>query len=125
MFLIDLFKLFEDLFLTENERASMLKEGIQPVDLSKIRCAAGGKKTSGIEKEKKLNELYKNKNHIPLDHEILKDHGVFFPRALSDELVFELRLTPPRNVVIGSDKAQLAYQLLEYEVIYSQQLVMR
>ena len=55
-----------------------------------------------------------------MDHEILKDHGVFLPRALSDELLFEL------NVVIGSDETQLAYELtniqLEYEVIHSQEL---
>ena len=30
----DLFKLSEDLFLTENERVRMFREGIQPVDLS-------------------------------------------------------------------------------------------
>ena len=34
----DLFKLCEDLFLTKNERASMFREGIQSVDLSKIRA---------------------------------------------------------------------------------------
>ena len=55
-----------------------------------------------------------------MDHEILKDHGVFLPRALSDDLLFEL------NVVIGSDVTQLAYELtnvqLEYEVIHSQEL---
>ena len=31
----DLFKLFEDLFLTENERTSMFREAIQSDDLSK------------------------------------------------------------------------------------------
>ena len=43
-------------------------------------------------------------------HKILKDHG-FFPRALSDELLFKLRLAPASNVLIGSDKTQLAYEL--------------
>ncbi|PFX27686.1 hypothetical protein AWC38_SpisGene7637 [Stylophora pistillata] len=37
----DIFKLYEDLFLTENERASMFREGIQYDDLSKIRRNAG------------------------------------------------------------------------------------
>ena len=36
----DLFKLCEDLFLTENERTSMFREGIQSDNLSKIRCNA-------------------------------------------------------------------------------------
>ena len=39
----DLFKLFEDLFLTENERTSMFREGIQSDDLSKISCSAAGR----------------------------------------------------------------------------------
>ena len=38
----DLFKLYEDLFLTESERESiMFREGSQSEDLSKIRCKAG------------------------------------------------------------------------------------
>ena len=47
----DLFKLYEDLFLTEKERANRLSEGIQSEDLAKIRCNAGDKKTTGVEKE--------------------------------------------------------------------------
>ena len=61
-----------------------------------------------------------------MEHEILKDHGFFFPRALSDELDFELRLATASNVVIGSDETKLACELtniqLEYEVIRSQEL---
>ena len=40
----DLFKLCEDLFLTENERTSMYREGIQSDDLSKISCSAEDRK---------------------------------------------------------------------------------
>ena len=122
----DLFKLYEDLFLTEKERANRLSEGIQSEDLAKIRCNAGNKKPTGVEKEKKLDGIYGSKYRIPIDHEILKNHGVFFPRALSDELVFELRLAPASNVVKGSDASKLAYELtniqLEYEVIHSKEL---
>ena len=106
----DLFKLYEDLFLTEKERANRLSEGIQSEDLAKIRCNAGNKKTSGVDKEKQLNGIYGNKYRIPIDHEILKNHGVFFPRVLSDELVFELRLAPASNIQ------------LEYEVIHNKNL---
>ena len=56
--------------------------------------------------------------NVGFHHEILKDHGVF-PRALSDELLFELRVAPASNVVIVPDKTQLAYELtnihFEYE----------
>ena len=57
---------------------------------------------------------------------ILDDHGVSFPRALSDELVFEMRLAPAGSVVKGSDETKLNYELnniqLEYEVIHSKEL---
>ena len=45
----DLFKLYEDLFLSEKERANRLSEGIQSEDLAKIRCNAGDKKTTGVD----------------------------------------------------------------------------
>ena len=60
------------------------------------------------------------------NHEILDDHGVLFPRALSNELVFEMRLTPAGCVIKGSDLTKLGYDLsniqLEYEVIQSKEL---
>ena len=59
----DLFKLYEDLFLTEKERANRLSEGIQSEDLAKIRCNAGDKKTTGVAKEIKLNGIYGNKQN--------------------------------------------------------------
>ena len=34
----DLFKPYEDLFLTQNEKVSIFREGIQSEDLSKMRC---------------------------------------------------------------------------------------
>ena len=84
----DPFKLHEDLLAAENEKASMIREGVQPVDLSKIRCNAEDKNKWGVDKENKLNDVYENKYRIPLDYEILKDDGVFLPRALSDKLLF-------------------------------------
>jgi len=40
----DIYKIFEDLFLSEDERESKILEGIQSIDLSKIRSNAGDKK---------------------------------------------------------------------------------
>lgn len=65
----------------------MISEGIQSEDLSKIRRNSADEKTSGVSKENKLSVLYGNKYKIPIDHDILKDHGVFILRALSGELV--------------------------------------
>ena len=53
----DLFKLCEDPFLTENERTSMFREGIQSDDLSKIRCNAEDEKKSGADKENKFIDV--------------------------------------------------------------------
>ena len=122
----DIYKIFEDLFIPLHERANMLPEGIQSLDLCKIRSGAGDKKTSGVDEENALNAVYGTKYRINLDHPILIDHGVFYPQALYNDLVFELTLAPADQVVKGSDTTKLGYKLeniqLEYEVIRSKTL---
>ena len=121
-----IYKTFEDLFLSRDERESMLPEGIQSNDLNRIRSGAGDKKTSGVDEENKLNGVYGTKYRINLDHPILTDHGVFYPQALPNDLVFELTLAPAHEVVKGSDGSKLGYKLeniqMEYEVIRSKTL---
>ena len=118
----DLFKIYEDLFLSQEQRDEMVREGIQSEDL----CKAGDKKTSSVDAEKKLNQIYGSKYRIRLDHEILTDHGVFYPQALYDDLVFELTLSDAAQVVKGSDPTKLKYKLtniqIEYEMLHSEQL---
>ena len=122
----DIYKIFEDLFLSVDKRANMLSEGIQHVDLCRIRSGSGDKKTSGVDEENKLQSVYSNKYRINLDHPILTDHGVFYPQALYNDLVFELTLAPASQVVRGSDASKLVYKLeniqLEYETIRSKSL---
>jgi len=122
----DLFKIYEDLFLSQEQRDDMILEGIQSEDLCKIRSNAGDKKTSGVATENTLNENFGTKYYIWLDHEILTDHGVFYPQALYNDLVFELTLAGAGQVVKGSDAAKLKYKLtniqLEYEMISSELL---
>ncbi|KAL9955119.1 hypothetical protein ACROYT_G036405 [Oculina patagonica] len=122
----DIYKIFEDFFLSQEERDDRVPEGIQSEDLNKIRSNAGDKKTSGVEAEKKLNELYGNKYRIRLDHQILTDHGAFYPQALYNDLVFELKLAAAEHVVRGSDTTKLKYKLtniqLEYEMIRSKEI---
>jgi len=122
----DLFKMYEDLFLSQEQRDDMILEGIQSDNLTKIRCNAGDKPTSGVAAETKLNENFGTKYYIWLDHQILTDHGVFYPQALYNDLVFELTLAGANQVVKGSDTTKLKYKLtniqLEYEMIPSKQL---
>ena len=73
----DIYKTFQDLFLPGEKRDNMVPEGIQSEDLCKIRSNSGDKRTSGVDAENKLNEVYGSKYRINLDHQILTDHGVF------------------------------------------------
>ena len=122
----DIYKIFTDLFLPEETRGNMVAEGIQSKKLSQIRSGAGDKPTTGVDAENKLENVYGKKYCINLDHQILTDHGVFYPQALYTDLVFELILAPADQVVIGSDKTKLQYKLtniqLEYEMIRSEDL---
>ena len=119
----DVYKTFSDLFLPGEKRDNMVPEGIQSEDLCKIRSGAGDAKTSGVDAEKKLNDVYSKKYRINLDHQILTDHGIFYPQALYNDLVFEVTLAPESQVVKGSDPTKLKYKLtniqLEYEMIHS------
>ena len=107
----DICKIFEDLFLSKDEREEKLLEGIQSVNLCKIRSGAGDKPTSGVDAENKLQTIYGNKYRIKLDHQILTDHGVFYPQALYNDLLFELTLARASQVVKGSDTSKLVYKL--------------
>ena len=122
----DIYKTFQDLFLPGEKRDNMVPEGIQSEDLCTIRSNSGDKKTSGVDAENKLNEVYGSKYRINLDHQILTDHGVFYPQALYNDLVFELTLAPANQVVRGSDVSKLNYKLtniqLEYDMVRSKSL---
>ena len=122
----DVYKTFRDLFLPGEKRDNMVPEGIQSKDFSKIRSGSGDKKTSGVEAETKLNEVYGKKYRMNLDHQILTDHGIFYPQALYTDLVFEVTLAPASQVVKGSDPTKLKYKLtniqLENEMIRSEML---
>ena len=53
----DIYKIFEDLFLSKEERENMLREGIQDTDLNKLRSDAGDKDTSNAGRNT-LNAVY-------------------------------------------------------------------
>ena len=122
----DIYKIFTDLFLPEETHGNMVAEGIQSKKMSQIRSGAGDKPTTGVDAKNKLEKVYGKKYRINLDHQVLTDHGVFYPQALYTDLVFELTLVPADQVVIGSDKTKLKYKLiniqLEYEMIRSEDL---
>ena len=114
----DVYKIFENFFLSKDKRDSMFLEGIQSEDLCKIRSGAGNKKTSSVDEENKLEEVYGKKYRIRLDHQILTDHGGFYPDALYNNLMFQITLAPASQVVKGSDTSQLTYTLKNIELVY-------
>ena len=122
----DIYKIFDDLFLSVYERDEMLMEGTQSEKLCKVRSNSGDKPTSGANTENSLEAVYKMKYRINLDHQILTSSGVFYPQALDKDLIFELTLAPTSHVVRGSDTTKHVYKLkniqLEYERIRSEQL---
>lgn len=50
----------------------------------------------------KLVVKFAGTDRISLDHQILTDHGVFYPYALENYLVFKLTLAPASQVVKGN-----------------------
>ena len=125
----DIYKIFDNLFLSVYERDEMLMEGIQSTKLYKVRANSGEKPTSGVQTENSLEAVYKMKYKINLDHQILTSSGVFYPKALDKDLIFELTLAHASQAVRGSDASKLVYKLkniqLEYESEASSSLIMQ
>jgi len=74
----DIYKTFEDLFLSVKKCDNMTQEGIQSNKLNNIRSNAGDKANDPA--ETKLNEIFGSKCYIRLDHQILTDHAFSTPR---------------------------------------------
>ena len=76
--------------------------------------------------ENALKIVYGSKYRIPLDHEILRDHDVFYLRALAESLSFEISLAPADQIIVGTDPTSLDYDLtnleVEYEVVRNTEL---
>ena len=89
----DLLKTYNNPFLSKEEREDRLKQGISSVNMRKLRTNAGDKVTTDAE-EVALASVHNTKYRIPLDHPVLNDHGVFYPKALPNHLLFELTFAP-------------------------------
>ena len=70
-----------DLFLTKEEYHDKLKQGISSLNMRKLRTNTGDKSTSDP-KNVSLAAIHNTKYKIPLDHPILNDHGIFYPKGL-------------------------------------------
>lgn len=88
----------------------MFLKGIQNDSLNQIHPDAGKKPTNGVATETALSAVCGSKYKIRLDHQVLTDHGVFYPCTLWHHLAFELTLSPASSVLKGSGAAKLVYK---------------
>ena len=98
----DLFMTYQDLFLSKNERLKRLKQGISLENMRRLRTGAGDAVTSDAGLVA-LGKIYSTKYHIPINHPILDDHGVFHPRSLRETLKFEITLASITDIVNYTD----------------------
>ena len=98
----DLFQTYHDLHLSSEARDDMLRHGVSAENTRKLRTAAGDKKPSNA-KEVAMATLHITKYCIPLEHPILLNHGVFYPKGLSHPLKFEITLGGVSDIVVYSD----------------------
>ena len=88
----DIYKTLEDLFVPVKWCNNMVPEGIQSEKLNKMRLKVWDKASDVA--ETKLNEIFRSKYRIKLDHEILTNHSIFYPQALYNDVVFTINGSP-------------------------------
>ena len=120
----DIFFIYSDLWLTANKRSDLVYQGIQSVNVCKLRIGAD----DGNDKSKKdvaVASTYKNRFYIPLDFELLTTHMPYCQSALNDRLTYELTFNNYSRVVLSEDttaRYKISEISLEYEVITSSPL---
>ena len=114
----DLYSTWKDLFIPSGEREDRLKQGISSVNMRKLRTNAGDKSTSNGW-EVTLAAVLATKYVIPIDHPILSDHGVFYPKVLPNTLMFEITFAPVGDIVVYSDTTKPpSYSITNLELEY-------
>ena len=115
----DLFSTYHDLFLQKEERTKRLRQGISEPNMRKLRTGAGDADTASAT-QVALGKIYDKRYHIPINHPILDDHGVFRPRSLKETLMFEITLAPVLDIVVSSDVSTApTYKLTNLELEYT------
>ena len=115
---LDLFQTYHDLFLSKDECDDMLRYGVSNENTRKLRTDAGDKVDSDA-KEVAMATLHGTKFCIPLDHPILLNHGVFYPKGLSHPLKFEITLGGVSDIFVYSDTTKPPnYKITNLELEY-------
>ena len=115
----DLFTTYHDSFLSKDARTKRIRQGISNENMRKLRTGAGDASTSDAG-QVSLGKIYGKRYHIPINHPILDDHGVFRPISLREVLKFEITLAPISDIVVYSDvTVPPTYKLTNLELEYT------
>ena len=115
----DLFTTYHDSFLSKDERTKRIRQGISSENMRKLRTGTGDATTSDAG-QVSLGKIYGKRHHIPINHPILDDHGVFRPISLREVLKFEITLAPAFNILVSSDASKgQSYKLNHLELEYT------
>ena len=85
--------------------------GIGSVNLRKLRSGTNPKPTdstgeTAVADATRVSTAYGKKYVIPLDFEVVANHGAFYPRVLGSEMQFEVTLADTTNILQqGKDSA--------------------
>ena len=96
---------YRDLWMTDNERLNAAYYGIHNGDVgntAKIRLGAGDAVTA-TQQDAAIAAAFGSRFAIPLDFEMLTDHGLFYPAGLLDNLSFELTFNDYSRVTTSTD----------------------
>jgi len=126
----DIYLCYHDLWMTDKERLNAAYYGIHVDDggnTAKIRLRAGDA-VAATQPDASIAAAFGSRFAIPLDFEILTDHGPFYQAGLNDRLSFELTFNDYGRVIMSAD-ATASYQItnisLEFDVVTNPDLARR
>jgi len=126
----DIYMCYCDLWMTEKKRKNAAYYSIHVGDgrnTAEIRLGAADA-VPAAEPDATIAALFGNLFAIPLDFEILTDHGPFYQAGLRDRLTFELIFNKPSNVIISTDDAatyKISGIALEFDTVENPELAQR
>lgn len=114
----DVFLVYADNWLTDNEKKNRVFQGIQSDNGIKVRIGAGDKADN--KKDNAVNVAFGNKFCIPLDFELINSHPPFYQGALRDRLSYDLTFNSYDRVMLSQDpeaKYKVSGISLEFDVV--------
>ena len=120
----DIYLCYKDLWLTDKERKNAAYYGIHFENTAKIRLGANDAVATS-QTDPSIAAAFSNRFAIPLDFEILTDHGPFYQMGLTDRLSFELMFNDYARVIRSTD-ANVIHEInniaLDFDIVTHQDL---